>query len=64
MSLQGAFRGPEGCMGPDPYKRKVKGVKLERMRRLMKTEGGQGAVGLIVVVVAVVVSFYLLFRTV
>jgi len=34
------------------------------MRRLMKTEGGQGAVGLIVVVVAVVVSFYLLFRTV
>ena len=51
-------------MGPDPYKRKVKGVKLERMRRLMKTEGGQGAVGLIVVVVAVVVSFYLLFRTV
>lgn len=30
----------------------------------MKTEGGQGAVGLIVVVVAVLVSFYLLFRTV
>jgi uncharacterized protein YoxC len=30
----------------------------------MKTEVGQGAVGLIVVVVAVVVSFYLLFRTV
>ena len=37
---------------------------LERMRRLMRTEGGQGAIGLVVVVVAVVVSFYLLLRTV
>lgn len=37
---------------------------LERMRRLIKTEGGQGAIGLVVVVVAVVVSFYLLLRTV
>jgi hypothetical protein len=37
---------------------------LERMRRLIRTEGGQGAIGLVVVVVAVVVSFYLLLRTV
>ena len=60
----GRFGIRDGSIGPGPYKRKVKGVKLERMRRLMKTEGGQGAVGLVVVVVAVVVSFYLLFRTV